>query len=312
MKGYGPTDSSGFSGSATFLRLPRVDDLTGVDVAFVGLPFDTAADYRVGARLAPAAIREASWALRPAYNPAQRMSVFERVSVVDFGDAPVVPNDAERSLALMDEALTRVHEADVVPIGLGGDQSVLLAEMRAAARRHGPLALLYFGAHYDLRGERPDGTPSQGAVLGRALAEGLIDAQRSTLLGMRGPVDSAGDADEARRLGFLTVPWQDLAQLGTGMIEGAVERAAGKAFLAFDVNFFDPAFAPGVGAPEVGGPTSAQALALLQGARGLNIVGADVVEVVPAYDHAQLTALAAATVAYEILTLIAAERQPAN
>jgi len=315
VKGYGPLDSLGSprrAGVATFLGLPQVTGLEGVDVACVGLPFDAAVGFRVGARFGPAALREASRALRSGYSPVQRVAVFDRLSAVDAGDAPVVPGKVERSLALMEEMLTQVHEAGAVPLGFGGDHSVLLAELRAAAQRHGQLGLVSFDAHYDTWTEESDERSTHGAVLRRAVAEGLIDPKRSSLLGMRGAVSSAADVDAVRELGFLVVPWHDLAQLGTGMVEAAVERAGGKAFLTFDVDFVDPAFAPGTGTPAVGGPSSAQALALLQGARGLEIVGADVVEVLPSFDQSQLTALLGVTAAYEILTLIAAGRPVAG
>ena len=142
----------------------------------------------------------------------------------------------------------------------------------------------------------------------RATEEGLIDAARSTLMGMRGGLYGPGDLDEARDLGFTVIPWDDLAQLGTAAVAAAVERAGGKAFLTFDIDFVDPAFAPGTGTPECGGPSSMQALALLRACRGLQIVGADVVEVLPDLDSSHLTATLAATVAWEILSLVAVMR----
>ena len=311
MKGFGPTDplqSPRFAGISTFLRLPHVTQLAGVDVAFVGLPFDTGVAFRAGARFGPKAVREGSLALRANYNPAQRVAVFERLSAIDYGDAPVVPGFTERSLERMAETLTQVHEAGVVPIAFGGDHTVLLAELRAAAKRHGPLALLQFDAHSDTWDQCFGEKYTHGTVVRRAVEEGIVDPERSTLMGMRGGLYGAGDYDEAREMGFTLLPWDDLAQFGTQAVAAAVELASGKSFLTFDIDFVDPAFAPGTGTPEVGGPTSMQALALLRACRGLDLAGADVVEVLPDLDSSHLTATLAATVANEILALVAVLR----
>ena len=311
MKGHGPTDpqkSPRFAGISTFLRLPHTTQLNGVDVAFIGLPFDTGATVRSGARFGPKAIREGSLALRPNYNPAQRVAVFERVSAIDFGDAPVVPGFTDRSMDRMAEALAPLHAAGIVPIAFGGDHTVLLAELRAAAQRHGPLALIQFDAHSDTWDEYFGEKYTHGTVVRRAVDEGLIDPSRSTLMGMRGGLYGPDDHDQAREMGFVLLPWDDLAQFGTQAVAGVVERAAGKTFLTFDIDFVDPAFAPGTGTPECGGPSSMQALALLRGCRGLDLVGADVVEVLPDLDSSHLTGTLAATVAYEILSLVACAR----
>lgn len=308
MKGYGPTDplqTPRFAGISTFLRLPHTTHLEGVDVAFVGLPFDTGVSFRAGARFGPKAIREGSLSIRPDYNMSQRVAVFERLSAIDYGDAPVVPGFTDRSYDKMATALRTVHEAGAIPIGFGGDHSVLLAELRATAATHGPVALIQLDAHSDTWDEYFGEKYTHGTVVRRATEEGLIDASRSTLMGMRGGLYGPNDLDEARDLGFTVLPWDDLAQLGTGAVAAAVERAAGKAFLTFDIDFVDPAFAPGTGTPECGGPSSMQALALLRACRGLRIVGADVVEVLPDLDSSHLTATLAATVAWEILSLVA-------
>ncbi len=258
MKGYGPADplqSPRFAGISTFLRLPHTLHLDGVDVAFVGLPFDTGVTFRAGARFGPKAIREGSLALRPDYNPAQRVAVFERVSAIDYGDAPVVPGFTDRSYDKMAEALSVVHGAGAVPIGFGGDHSVLLAELRAAAAVHGPLALVQFDSHSGTWDEYFGEKYTHGTVVRRALEEGLIDPARSTLMGMRGGLYGPGDLDDTREMGFTLLPWDDLAQLGTGAAAAAVDRAGGKAFLTFDIDFVDPAYAPGTGTPECGGPT---------------------------------------------------------
>jgi agmatinase len=290
----------------TFLRLPHVGDLTGVDLAVVGLPFESGTDLTEGASFGPRAVREGSLSLRPLYNVAQRVAVFERLSAVDHGDATVVTGAAGPSLEAFETELGAVHRARVVPLGLGGDRTVLVAELRAAAAAHGPLALVLFTAEVDsddVGGEPPEnGTPVR-----RAIDEGLIDARRSTILGLRGGAYGPDDDERLRELGFDVFPWDDLVQLGSGAVAAAVERAAGKAFLSFDIDFVDPAFAPGTGAPRCGGPTSAQALALVRACRGLEIAAADVVGVVPDRDVSRLTGTLAATVAWEIMSLVACE-----
>ena len=309
MKGYGPDGGSRsprVAGVSTFLRLPHVTQFEGVDVAVVGLPFDTGVAVRTGARFGPRAVREASLSLHPGYNPAQRVAVFDRLSVVDAGDAHVVAGFTDRSLDAMQALLTPIHAAGAVPLCLGGDHTVTLAELRAAAASHGPLAVLHFGAHTDCQEEAGGQRHLHSTVLRRAAEEGLLDVEHSALLGMRGGLDTPDEYESARELGFTVVPWDDLAQLGNGVVSAAVDAVAErKAFITVDVDFFDPGFAPAVGTPEVGGPSSAQALALLRGCRGLDLVGADVVEVVPELDSSHLTAMVAATVAFELLSLMA-------
>lgn len=297
-----------FAGIDTFLRLPFDPQVGAADVACLGLPFDGSATYRPGARFGPAAVRRASARLSAAvYNPAQRVAVFDRLTAVDAGDAPVVPGNVDRTLPLLEEAVARVHDAGAVPLCLGGDHSVTLAELRAAARRHGRLGLVLFDAHPETWDEEYGERYGHGTWLARALDEGLVDARRSTILGLRAEL-GPGDLDALRERGFAVYPFDDLMALGTGAVAGAVEQAGGKAFLSFDIDFVDPAFAPGTGCREVGGPTSAQTLALVRACRGLDLAGADVVEVAPDLDPTDLTATLAATVAWEILALIAAER----
>jgi agmatinase len=255
----------------------------------LGLAFDTGLAVRSGARFGPRAVREASLTIRPAYNPAQRVAGF-----------------TDRSLTAMQEAVDLVVAAGAVPLGIGGDHTVTLAELRAVAKKHGPVALLHFGAHTDCLEESAGQRHIHSTVVRRAVEEGVVDPSRSALFGMRGGLDSPDEYDQARELGFTVVPWEDLAQLGTGMVAATVEAAAGaKAFVTVDVDFVDPAFAPAVGTPESGGPSSMQALTLIRACRGLDLAGADVVEVVPELDSSNLTATFAAAVGYELLSLMA-------
>ena len=259
MKGYGPDGGPSpprIAGVTTFLRLPHVTQFDGVDVAVVGLPFDTGLAVRTGARFGPRAVREASLTIHPAYNPVQRVAVFERLSVVDAGDVRAVAGGfTDRSLAAMETMLAQIHGAGAVPLGIGGDHTVTLAELRAAAARFGPLALLHFGAHTDCLDESSGQRHIHSTVIRRAAEEGVVDASRSSLLGMRGGLDVPDEYEQARELGFTVVPWDDLAQLGTGIVAAAVDAIGGaKAFVTVDVDFLDPGFAPAVGTPEVGGP----------------------------------------------------------
>ena len=314
MPRYQPADSMTtprFSGVRTFARLPHIQTTEEVDVAVVGLPFDTGATFKVGARFGPESVRSASHLLRP-YNPELDVQVFETLSIVDYGDAPVVPGFIEDSYAAITATLRPLAEAGVITLGIGGDHSIALAELRALAAAHGPLALVQFDSHGDLwdsyfgSHKYTHGTPFR-----RAVEEGLIDPARSVQLGMRGPLYGPEDLQMARDMGFTMLTTTQLLERTPQQIGALVRERVGdsKAFLSFDVDFFDPAYAPGTGTPEVGGPTSFQGLAYLRACTGLRWAGADVVEVLPALDHAQITAHLAAQVGYEFLSLVALARR---
>jgi agmatinase len=297
-----------FAGVRTFMRAPHTTDLAGVDAAVYGIPFDTATTYRTGTRFGPEAIRSASALLRP-YNPALGVNVVETLSIVDYGDLPVSPGDTRRTYGQVEKALAPVVEADVFPLALGGDHSVTLAELRVLARWHGPLALVQLDAHGDTWDEYFGQRYFHGTTFKRALEEQLIDPKASVQAGLRGSLYGAEDLESARELGFAVIPCDQLRTLGPGGFASLVATRIGArpAFLSFDVDVLDPAFAPGTGTPEVGGLSTAEALAVLRGLRGIQLAGADVVEVSPPYDGpGQQTALAAANVAYELLSLRAA------
>jgi agmatinase len=296
-----------FAGIRTFMRLPHVTDLAGVDAAAVGIPFDTATSFRPGARFGPEAIRSASALLRP-YHPALDIDVLEAVSVVDYGDLPVAPGDTEGTYRRIEEGLAPIVEAGVFPVVLGGDHSITLAELRVLARRHGPMALVQLDSHTDTWDEYFDQRYFHGTTFKRAVEEGLIEPGASVQAGMRGPLFAPGDLDDARALGFGVIPSEELRELGPEGYASAVRARVGDrpVFLSFDVDFLDPAFAPGTGTPEVAGFSTAEALALLRALRGIRLVGCDVVEVAPPYDGAgQPTAVAAANVALDLLALYA-------
>jgi len=294
-----------FAGVRTFMRAPHTTDLAGVDAAVYGIPFDTATTYRTGTRFGPEAIRSASALLRP-YNPALEVNVVETLSIVDYGDLPVSPGDTQRTYGQVEQALAPLVEAGVFPLALGGDHSVTLAELRVLARRHGPLALVQLDAHGDTWDEYFGQRYFHGTTFLRASEERLIEPGASIQAGLRGSLYGAEDLESARELGFGVLPCEQLRTLGPGGFASLVRERAGTrpVFISFDVDVLDPAFAPGTGTPEVGGLSTAEALAFLRTLRGIQLVGADVVEVSPPYDGpGQQTALAAANVAYELLSL---------
>jgi len=294
-----------FAGVRTFMRAPHTTDLAGVDAAVYGIPFDTATSYRTGTRFGPEAIRSASALLRP-FNPALEVNVVETLSIVDYGDLPVSPGDTQRTYGQVEQALAPLVEAGVFPLALGGDHSVTLAELRVLARRHGPLALVQLDAHGDTWDEYFGQRYFHGTTFLRASEERLIEPGASIQAGLRGSLYGAEDLESARELGFGVLPCEQLRTLGPGGFASLVRERAGTrpVFISFDVDVLDPAFAPGTGTPEVGGLSTAEALAFLRTLRGIQLVGADVVEVSPPYDGpGQQTALAAANVAYELLSL---------
>jgi agmatinase len=310
---YRPLDAQvipRFAGVRTFMRLPHVTDLAGVDVAAVGIPFDTATSFRTGARFGPEAIRSASSLLRP-YHPAFRIDVVSALSMIDYGDLPVAPGDTLETYRRVEESLAPVAEAGVLPLVMGGDHSITLAELRVLARAHGPLALVQLDAHADTWEAYFGQKYFHGTTFKRASEEGLIDPHASVQAGMRGPVYGAEDLDVSRSLGFRLIPADELRALGPDGYAAAVRERVGDrlAFLSFDVDFLDPAYAPGTGTPEVAGFTTHEAVSFVRSLRGIRLAGCDVVEVAPPYDASgQPTALAAANVMWELLALHAAAR----
>ncbi|HXY81329.1 MAG TPA: agmatinase [Gaiellaceae bacterium] len=294
-----------FAGIRTFMRAPHVTDLAGVDAVVYGIPFDTATSYRTGPRFGPEAIRSASALIRP-YNPGLDVDVVDSLSLVDYGDVPVSPGDTERTYAQIEEALAPVVEAGVFPAAMGGDHSITLAELRVLAKRHGPLALVQLDSHGDTWEQYFGQKFFHGTTFKRAVEEGLLDAQASVQAGMRGSLYGAEDIQVARDLGFTVLTTDELRDLGAaGYGELVLSRVGTRpVFMSFDIDFLDPAFAPGTGTPEVGGFSTAEALAFLRALRGAKLAGCDVVEVSPPYDGpGMVTALAGANVLYDLLSL---------
>jgi agmatinase len=307
---YQPPDALAaprFTGPRTFARLPHITTLESVDCAVFGMPWDGGTSFRSGARFGPEAIRSASALIRP-YNPVQRVQVFGALSVVDFGDAPTAPGYIEETLTRIEDHVASIAAAGVTPLGMGGDHSVTLAELRALARVHGPLGVVQFDSHSDLW-DTYNGLPySHGTVFRRAIDEGIVDPGRTIQAGLRGSLYGAEDETMPRGLGVEAIPWAALADIPPDAFATRVKErvGSGPVFCTFDVDFVDPAFCPGTGTPEVGGPTSAQAMGYLRALRDVAFVGFDVVEVAPTYDGpGQATALFAANALFEMLSLVA-------
>ncbi len=295
------------------MRLPHNQDLANADAAIVGAPFDTGATFRSGARFGPEGIRAASHLLRR-YNPSLGVGIFDHLSVIDYGDVPVVPGYIEASYDGIARGLEPIHRAGVVPVVLGGDHSIALPELRAAAAVHGPLALVQYDSHPDTWDAYFGQRHTHGTPFRRAVEEGLLDPSRSIQVGMRGSIYDERDWNDARDMGFDLVPTDEVRELGIPAVIERVRRRVGdaKAYVSFDIDFVDPAYAPGTGTPEVGGYTSREAQEFVRGLVGVEIVGCDVVEVYPAYDPAQITALLAANVAHDLLSLVALRKKGAG
>jgi agmatinase len=248
-----------FSDVRTFMRLPNTRDLPNADAAIVGAPFDTGATFRAGARFGPEGIRSASHLLRR-YDPSLEVAIFDHISVIDYGDVPVVPGYIEESYRRIEQGLEPIHGAGTITIVLGGDHSIALPELRAAAAVHGPLALVQFDSHPDTWDSYFGERHTHGTPFRRAVEEGLLDTARSIQVGMRGSIYDMGDWDDAREMGFDLVPTDEVRELGVpsviDCIRGRTDGA--KVYVSFDVDFVDPAFAPGTGTPEIGASQAAR------------------------------------------------------
>ena len=300
-----------YTGVRTFAGLPHTRDLEAVDAAVVGVPFDTATSYRPGARFGPEAIRAGSTLLRP-FHPAVQVDVFGSLNIVDYGDVVVTPGNAERTAGQIADGLSPVLAAGAVPLVLGGDHSIVLGELRAHSAAAGePVGVVLLDAHADTWDEYYGEKYFHGTPFRRAVEEGVIAPERSLFAGMRGPLYAESDLGDAREMGFELILGDELRSIGPGEYSRRVRERLGDgpAYLSFDIDVIDPAFAPGTGTPEVAGLLPHEALVLLRSLAGLEFRGYDVVEVAPAYDGAgQVTAMLAANIAYELLALTAVAR----
>lgn len=303
----GPVDASKtprYAGAATFALLPRIDQVEKADVKVIGVPFDSGVSYRPGTRFGPSHVRESSRLLRP-YNPALDVAPFERMQVADAGDIAVNPFNIHEAMETVQAVAHDLTADGAKLLTIGGDHTIALPLLRVAAERHGPVALLHFDAHLDTWDTYFGAEYTHGTPFRRAFEEGLIDTEALSHVGTRGPLYGRRDLEEDRRFGFGIVTASDVYHQGVREVIAKLKDRVGDRplYVSVDIDVLDPAHAPGTGTPEAGGLSSRELLEILRGLVGLNIVGADVVEVSPAYDHAQITGVAASHVGYDLLSL---------
>ena len=299
-----------FAGIPTFMRQSATRDLTDVDVAVMGVPFDGGTSYRSGTRMGPRKIREASLMLW-GYNNVLHVSPLENLGIVDYGDVNVVPVSIEATMQAITAEAREVLTSQTTLITLGGDHSITLPLLRAHAEAFGPLAVVHFDSHPDTwESEFGGQLCSHGTPFRRAIEEGLIDTSAYIQVGIRGSTSGPDDLLEAQQLGARVMPIEEVFELGIPAVIGQIQAMMGerRVYVSLDIDAVDPAFAPGTGTPEVGGLTSYQMLQLVRGLRGLNLVGFDLVEVNPAFDHGDITSILAANLAFEFLSLLALRR----
>ncbi|MGO1539665.1 MAG: agmatinase [Leucobacter sp.] len=294
-----------YAGITTFARLPQITEVQDHDIAVVGVPFDAGVTFRPGARFGPGAIREASRLLRP-YNPALDTAPFANAQVVDAGDVNCNPFDIPTALGEIQDGIAELITGGRRPMVLGGDHTIALASLRALHKEHGPVALVHFDAHLDTWGPYFNTPVTHGTPFRVAIEEGLLIKEHSAHVGIRGSLYSADDLTDDAEMGFTIVHAREFHTTPFLDIIDRISRRVGDAplYISIDIDVLDPAHAPGTGTPEAGGLTSRELLELLRGLRDKNLVGADVVEVSPAYDHASITGVAAAHCAYDLISIM--------
>jgi len=302
-------DLQPFMGIPSFMRLPVSRELSGIDVAVLGIPFDSGVSYRSGTRFGPRKIREASLTLW-GHNPTMKVTPTEALIVVDYGDVSVIPTSIELTMTAITETTSEVLEGGATLISLGGDHSITLPLLRAHAKKYGPLSLVHVDAHIDTWEAEFESVPySHGTPFRYALQEGLVRKGEYVQIGIRGPVSFETDYADAAKLGARTITIHEVFEKGISEILKEVHQCmTGPVYVSIDIDSADPAFAPGTGTPEVGGLTSYQLLQLVQGLQGLDLVGFDLVEVSPPYDHGDITAVLASNIVFEYLSLLALKK----
>lgn len=292
------------------MRLEQIKTTEHVDFVVLGVPFDTAASNRTGQRYGPQHIRNFSVLLRP-YNQDMEINIFDYCSGVDYGDIDVIPGNIHRTYDNIAAELAPILEKGITPVIMGGDHSISLGNLRAFHKKFGPVALVHFDSHGDTWDHYYGEKYMHGTPFRRAVEEGLLDVEHSIQVGMRGPLYSADDIEDARKLGFEVIPMKEVRKIGYSEVMRRIHERVGDrpVFVTYDIDFVDPAYAPGTGTPEVGGPTSYEALEYVRGLDGLNIVGFDLVEVLPTYDSGEITAVLASSVIFEMITLIALKKK---
>jgi len=314
----GPVDAREvprYAGLGTFARLPLSKEVRNPAVAILGVPFDAGTSYRPGARFGPEAIRQASRMLRTVYDPALDIEPFRIQQVVDAGDVAANPYSIPEALAAIERGSTSLLDQGTRVVCIGGDHTITYGSLRAFHRRFGAVALVHFDAHLDTWDTYFGARITHGSFLRRAAEEKLFDENASMHVGIRGPLYDRSDLSSDATLGFRTIHCRELDEIGVrGVVDRIRNRVADRPlYLSIDIDVLDPANAPGTGTPELGGLTSRELLAIVQGLSGVNLVGADVVEVSPPYDHAEITSLAAATIVYKLIGLLGLSgRSPAQ
>ncbi len=301
------TEVPRFAGAATFCRLPELRDVPYCDVAILGVPFDAGTSYRPGARFGPQAIRQASRHLRTNFHPAYDTEPFRTLQVADAGDVACNPYNIAEAIGQIEAAAAEVFEQAPVLVSLGGDHTIAVPLLRAVNKVAGRVALVHFDAHLDTWDTYFGAPYTHGTPFRRAAEENLFDDAASMHVGIRGPLYSRDDLERDAELGFKVVHCDELQSHGVAHVVGRIRERVGEQplYLSIDIDVLDPAHAPGTGTPEIAGLTSRELVNIIRGLQGLNLVGADIVEVAPAYDHAEITSLAAATIAFEMVNLVA-------
>jgi guanidinobutyrase len=298
-------DLARFSGPNTFMRLPSANDLKGLDVAVLGVPMDIGTSWRSGTRSGPKEVRAQSAMLRP-YNLQTGAAPFDSLQVADIGDLAINTFSLKESLRIVADSYDAILKYDVIPMAIGGDHSITLPILRAIAKRHGPVALVHVDAHADVNDEMFGERETHGTVFRRAYEEGLINPSKTYQIGLRGTGYTAEDFTEAAGWGFQQFPAHELWHKSLAYLGAEIRRDIGgiPTYITYDIDSLDPAYAPGTGTPEIGGLTTPQALELIRGLKGLNIVGCDLVEVSPPYDTTGNTALTGANLLFELLCVL--------
>lgn len=304
-----------YAGIATFALLPRIEEVEHADIAVVGIPFDSGTSFRPGARFGPSYIREHSRQLHP-YHAVHDAFPFRHQQVVDAGDFGVGPYGIDAAVETIYAKARRLTAQGTRLVALGGDHTIALPLLRAAADVHGPLAVVHFDAHLDTWDVLHGASVWHGSPFRRAAEEGLLDLDHCQHVGIRGGIYDRSELEDDKRAGFQIIRTEEFQERTMQDIADQILRrvGTGPAYISIDIDVLDPAQAPATGTPEVGGINTREFFAVLRRLTSLDIVGGDVVEVAPAYDHAGVTGLAAAHTAWELLTLMGlpAGRSPAN
>ena len=301
------TDVPRYAGPATYCRLPELRDVPYCDAAILGVPFDSGTSYRPGARFGPQSIRQASRHLRFNFHPAYGTEPFRTIQVADAGDVACNPYNIEEAIGQIENAANELYDSTDTIISLGGDHTIALPLLRAINSKLGaPVALVHFDAHLDTWDTYFGAPYTHGTPFRRAAEEGLFLEDASMHVGIRGPLYSSDDLNNDKELGFKVIHCDELQSQGTEHIAKRIRDRVGDKplYLSIDIDVLDPAHAPGTGTPEIAGLSSRELVNILRRLQGLNLVAGDIVEVAPAYDHAEITSLAAATIVYEMVNLV--------